>query len=72
MALYRVYLVNSVGTSVTVEADSPEAAADKVWESDGFQNLGGLCFQCEGQVGALGDWEIAGERDDKPEIELAE
>jgi hypothetical protein len=71
MPIYNVPLINSVGTTVKVEADSPEDAADKVWESDGFQNLGGLCFSCEGQVGALGDWEIAGERDGKPEIELA-
>ncbi len=71
MPLYRVSLVNSVGTSVEVEADSPEQAEELVWDSDGFQNLGGLCHQCEGRVGSLGDWDID-QYNDKPNIELVE
>lgn len=62
MPRYLVPIHNTTGTAVEVEADSPEQAAVDVWESDAFQELGGLCHQCEHEVGSLGDWELTADR----------
>lgn len=76
MPRYIVHLVNHVGRSIEVEADDPHDAADKVWDTDTYQHMAGLCYQCETHVGALGDWDIASHRDadgiEQLEIELAE
>lgn len=64
MPLYMVSLMNTVSTTIEVEADDPDDAREKVWDSDGFQNLGGLCHQCEHHVGSLGDWQLS---DDDPD-----
>ena len=72
MARYWVPITNSCGTSVLVEADSPEQAAANVWESDAFQNQGGLCHACESNVGALGDWDLVTDKPTVTDAELVE
>jgi hypothetical protein len=61
MAKYLVDLTATASTTITVEADNPDDAADKAYAA----GTPTLCAQCSGWnnppgVELSGDWEVAG------------
>lgn len=56
MPQYTVHLVNTVSTTVTVEADDPDAAIDAAWSSEDMP--GSITIGAFGPVGVDdGDWQ---------------
>jgi len=73
MATFHVTVTNTVSTTIAVEADSADEAADKVHESDrmpGGMTVGAWGYNSE-HVDS-GDWVVATVADDKGTVVLDE
>jgi len=56
---YNVHLIETVSTTVTVDADSPEAAIDLAYESNDMPGSMGYGAFGSASVDEAGEWEAA-------------
>ncbi|QSM87561.1 hypothetical protein I3U44_17175 [Mycobacteroides abscessus subsp. bolletii] len=58
MSEYTVYFTTVASSpGITVEADDPEDAINKAWDSDDLPSLGSICHQCARAFDLGGEWE---------------